>query len=150
MAESRHSTRRAFLKSAPLAAVAISLPAAGCINAAVAAPQETLEQEIDRLAEELHAAMKRLNGDGCLLVRNEYRCVAVCEPVRPRTVEFAGPGFYEVQISEKCRPIYHVERAPEFDFRTEKCFRLTPRDATHLGIHYNFESHLRTVLVRKI
>lgn len=46
MAESRHSTRRAFLKTAPLAAVAMTLPVAGCVEAVSASTVSGIEKLI--------------------------------------------------------------------------------------------------------
>ncbi len=54
MADSCHSTRRAFLKSAPLAAATISLPIAGYADAAMA---ELPVQRVNRIAEELSHAL---------------------------------------------------------------------------------------------
>jgi hypothetical protein len=51
MAESAHSTRRAFLKSAPIAATALLVPAAA------EALEETPVDKVNRLAEELSHAL---------------------------------------------------------------------------------------------
>ena len=73
------------------------------------------------------------------------------EPYKPRIVEFAGPGHYEVEISESRRPIYFVERAASHDsVALGLCFKLTPRDAKHLGVHFMFENDLKRALIRKI
>ena len=138
-------TRRTFLAAAP--ATAVSLRPASAL--ACAEPVETPEAQLERAVEALFAAMTRIHGEGCWIQRNDNSMIAVMEPVRPRIVEFQGPGKYEVEIG-KLKPIMWVERAPELDRPSMgRCFRAIPQPAD-MPTRYYFEEELRTILIRKL
>lgn len=145
-----NSTRRSFLGGITIAAVPTGAATAYALAPVSPDRQITPGERLEAAVVELQAAMTLIHGEGVQLIRNGDRCIAVMEPHKPRIVEFAGPGFYEVEHG-KAAPIYYVERDPKFDSVKEgRCFKLTPRDAKHLGVHYNFEHHLRTVLIKKL
>lgn len=139
------TTRRGFFGHVAGVAAASAILHVGLPDAA------TAQARIDAATDELFAAMEELHGPGVQLIRNKNHIVSVVEPYKPRTVEFAGPGFYEVEISESRRPIYFVERAALHDsLALGPCFKLTPRDAKHLGVHFMFENDLKRALIRKV
>ena len=138
-------TRRTFLSAAP--ASAVSLRSASAL--ASAEPVETPEAQLERAVEALFAAMTRIHGEGCWIQRNGNSIIAVMEPVRPRIVEFQGPGKYEVEIG-KTKPIMAITRAPDHDSpRFGRCFYAVPQPAD-LKRRYYFEDELRKILIRKI
>ena len=144
-------TRRNFLSRAPAVAAALSVPAAAFAIEHVQPQELTPQEKLDQAFAALEAAMIEIHGEGVLSKRNGNRLLCVVEPERPRIVEFAGAGYYEVFVSNTRQPIYWVERSPEKDSATHgRCYRLTPRDAKHLGTHYSYEGFLKTVLIRKI
>lgn len=141
------TTRRAFLRAIPAVATTSLTPAAAIAAQPVEAT--TAQEDIDRAFEALAAAMKRFHGDGCIASRNENRILYVMEPVRPRIVEFQGPGRYEIEADGK-QPLFYVERAPQFDHRIDgRCFKATP-EVKRLGTRYYYEGYLRTILIRKL
>lgn len=106
MAESRHSTRRAFLRSA---AAVTALPIAGCTEIAMAAAKEDPELEIFRLARELHAKVKAHHGGKWQFIHNQENGALFFIPVtEPRIVEFGGPGWYEVEARGPDSPTQEV------------------------------------------
>jgi hypothetical protein len=133
---------------------AVAVPSAAIAGVALATSRTdahlvlTPEQEVDRLVLELHVAMRQVHGK-CRLIRCEDSAtITFCPPPRPRTVEFAGAGRYEV---DDCgiRPLMWVERAPQFDSLTDgRCFKAVP-EPRQLKTRYYYEVHLRTILVRK-
>lgn len=144
--EPRHgSTRRGFLGH--LAGVA----AAGAIVQVGVPATVSADERIEAAVETIRAAMVEIHGEGCEVIRNGNHLVSVISPPKPRIVEFAGAGYYEVEQSKTVRPIYYVERYVAHDSLTAgRCYRLTPRDAKHLGTHFMFEGDLRLALIRKI
>jgi len=139
------TTRRGFFGHIAGVAAAGAILHVGLPDAA------TAQARIDAATDELFAAMEQLHGPGVQLIRNANHIVSVVEPYKPRIVEFAGPGHYEVEMSNRKRPIYFVERAaPRDNLNLGKCYRLTPRDAKHLGVRFMFENDLKRALIRKI
>jgi hypothetical protein len=139
------TTRRGFFGHVAGVAAAGAILHVGLPDAA------TAQARIDAATDELFAAMEQLHGPGVQLIRNKNHIVSVVEPYKPRIVEFSGPGYYEVEVTEKKRPIYYVERSASNDSLTMgKSYRLTPRDAKHLGVHFMFENDLKRALIRKI
>jgi hypothetical protein len=141
------TTRRSFLGGVAVA----SLPVAASASAIVAVPEITPQQQLDSAVEVLEAAMVAVHGEGVQLIRNGNALITFLEPFKPRIVEWQGKGFYEVEFTAKIRPIFLVERRADCDcIKLGRCFKLTPRDAKHLGVRYMFEPDLRLALVRKI
>jgi hypothetical protein len=141
--------RRNFLKQAPSVAAVVAAPPSLLAAEAPTPSIETPQQVIDRLVIELHLAMRQAHG-ACDLVRSEdSSMIAFCPPPRPRTVEFAGAGRYEVD-DRGIRPIMFIERAPQYDHpRDGRCFKAVP-EPSQLKTRFYYEGHLRTILVRKI
>lgn len=153
MAETTHTphepkhgtTRRGFLGH--IAGVAT----AGAIIHVVLPDAVSAHERIEAATDELLAAMTDLHGEGCQLIRNGNHIVSVLEPHKPRIVEYAGEGLYEVERSKTARPIYYVERSPLNDSASlGRYFKLTPEYAKSLGAHFMFEGDLRLALIRKI
>lgn len=139
------TTRRGFFGHVAGVAAASAILHVGLPDAA------TAQARLEAATDELFAAMTEIHGPGVQLIRNKNHIVSVVEPYKPRIVEFAGPGFYEVELSDRKRPIYFVERAASKDsLISGRRFKLTPRDAKHLGVYFMFENDLKRALIRKI
>lgn len=114
---------------------------------AVRTPEEQLNDAIATM----EAAMIAIHGVGVRIIRNENHFISFLEPEKARITEFQGDGYYEVKIADNTMPIFHVFRFSAYDdFKDGRCFRLEPRDAKHLGIHYMYERDLQRALVRKL
>lgn len=155
MAESRHSTRRAFLKSAPLGAVAICSPAVAAVAEIRAEPVEDGDMKCMRLARELFNAMKAHYGTDCQMVRNETTGAVMFlpPPPPPRIIEYSGPGWYELEARGVDLPTeeFWVEldtKVPPHP-KEGRWFVATPRDASERR-RYHLESWLRQIIVKKI
>lgn len=149
-------SRRTFLQRAPIAAAAIATPVTIAVVEVRAEPIEHSDMKCMRLARELFNAMKAHYGPGCSMVRNETNGSILFVPPPPpsRIVEFAGPGWYEVEsrgpelpTREMFIEISHRHAATSKDGRW---FRAAAKDMGSEGPVYYQESWLRQIIVRKL
>lgn len=160
------TTRRVFLKSAPLAAAAVAMPTlAHAIEV-----EETANDRFVRLMTEVlgivkdqgeviaasnAASLRQMTVNSgsdrfCGVLTDSGELWCRIDP-GPRKMEYQGDGEYEVRLSKTSGPIFIITRWPSGDSVDEgRCFQLCPRDALHLGTRYVFEDYLRTILIRKI
>ena len=148
-------SRRDFLKRTPAAAVAVATPTAMLAAPVLAAEAETPAAEISRLLRELLSKVKTREGGEWNLVHseNDGSISIVRAPPPPRIVEFAGPGWYEVECYGPTLPTeeLHVEVCLKHpaDKVEGRWFVARTNDPMQPRRHYQ-ESWLRKILVRKI
>jgi hypothetical protein len=103
-------SRRGFLACTPAAAGAL-LPVAAL---AATAPLITPEEELERAAGALMAAMSRAHDRPARLEREGARRLSVVVDDVPADFEFAGAGLYEL-TDDGARVRRWIERAAEYD-----------------------------------
>jgi len=150
-------SRRSFLGGVAAASLPIAAVAATIEPQAI---PDSLEAQLARMTaaerKHYHAGQLALtmaemySGDWVVKFGEKERVVLIMEVFPPRIVEFAGPGRYLVERTKDMNVAYFIERAPQFDCLKEgRCFKLTP-SAPKEPVVYNYERHLRTVLIRKL
>lgn len=117
-------SRLSILGAMATAAAPINLASAS------AATDSTLDERITAAKEELIACLTERYGSPEVI---DYgRFISVFVPVPPVSVEYDGPGFYEVEWKRRngkvCRPIFWLERVehktvPGYYYRAETRWR---------------------------
>lgn len=113
-------SRRSILGAMATAAAPIKLASASVATAS------TLDERITAAKEELIACLTERYGSPEVI---DYgRFISVFVPAPPESVEYDGPGFYEVEWKRRngkvCRPIFWLERVeyktvPGYYYRAE-------------------------------
>ncbi|KQW62671.1 MULTISPECIES: hypothetical protein [unclassified Ensifer] len=148
--------RRGFLKGAVVAAstpaVAVAAAATPFLQVNAVAPQPTPKEQLEVAVAAMEAAMVAVHGQGVRIIRNENHIISFLEPEKPRIVQFQGDGDYEINLSDRHRPIHNVVRFSHFDCgQGGRCFRLKPTHSSKKkDVYYMFERDLELVLIRKV
>jgi hypothetical protein len=146
-------SRRGFLKRAPVAAVVAGTPITMAIAEGRADPVEDGEMKCMRLARELFNAMKAHYGEDCQMIRDErHGTLTFAQPPGTgRTVEFTGPGWYEVEEDgpDRIEVMWLEDSGYPVRPKRGRFIKATPQDPT-LQTRYYEESWLRKITVRKI
>jgi hypothetical protein len=147
--------RRAFLKMAPAAAAAISMPAAAI--ALPCPPQQAEMTAAERMAHHLEEYKKAAQEvDPRIYGWNVYEhmdpsstmaCAAVIAAFR-WLGDFDGDGWYLIRFGDQSEAEpHHVARSPAHDQKAERWFRLDPANGKPF---YTEEKTLKTWLAAKL
>ncbi|MBX9455882.1 MAG: hypothetical protein KL863_07555 [Rhizobium sp.] len=118
-------------------------------------PVEDSDMKCMRIARELFNAMKAHYGAGCEMLRNEDSGILIFLPPPPpiRIVEFAGPGWYELEVRGSGLPteelFIEVDRKVPPHPKEGRWFVATSKDPMQRKRYFQ-ESWLRQIIVRKI
>lgn len=146
------SSRLSFLGGMAIAAVPTGVATAYALAPISLDKRISPGERLEAAVLELEAAMIAIHGEGVRVIRETNKSLRFLEPFRPRIVEYAGAGRYEVEVSPGNHIIYAIDRDPKRrdDPVEGRCFRCVPETGRPRQTVFMFEDYLRTVLIRRI